>query len=101
MELCAVTESQGMIPMTWLKNTAVQEYVGVLVEHFEYVQGSFDHGVILQATDEQEYLILEGHHLIPFLRQRVRIAGRLHDLEGRKSLEVLEIRPIQLNGTLQ
>ena len=87
--------------MARLNNTTVHEYVGVLVEVLEEVQGPLGGGIILQATDEQEYVIIEGHHLIPFLRQRVRIAGRLYKMGEKKSLEVLEINQIQLNGTLQ
>jgi len=87
--------------MERLNNTNIQEYVGVLVEVIEEVQGPIGGGIILQATDEQEYVIIEGHHLVPFLRQRVRIAGRLHKVGEKKSLEVLEINQIQLNGTLQ
>jgi hypothetical protein len=91
----------GFTPMTWLKNKTVQEYVGVLVEVPEGPEGSPGKGVILQATDEEEYMMLEGHHLTPFLRQRVRIAGRLHDVEGKKALEALEVKPIQLTGILK
>ncbi len=87
--------------MTWHKNTTVQEYVGVLIEVLEDVQGSLSPGIILQATDEEEYFILQNDQLSPFLRQRVRIAGRLHKMGEKKSLEVLEINQIQLNGTLQ
>lgn len=87
--------------MASLNNTTVHEYFGVLVEVLEEVQGQLGGGIILQATDEQEYVILDGYHMIPFLRQRVRIAGRLHQIGKKKSLEVLEINQIQLNGTLQ
>ena len=87
--------------MTWHKSTTVQEYVGVLVDVLEDVQGSLDPVIILQATDEEEYFILQNDQLTPFLSQLVRIVVRINKIKKKKSLEVLEINPIQLNGTIQ
>jgi hypothetical protein len=86
--------------MKWLKTNNVHEYVGVLVEVPDDPERQGVKRIILQATDEQEYPVLESHHLNRFLRQRVRIAAKLHEVKGKKVLEVLDVSPIELTGTL-
>jgi hypothetical protein len=87
--------------MEKIKGDELREYIGVLIELIETRDGSMTPCIMLQTTDEKEYRIIEG--LIPsrFLRQRVRIIGRLHLIQGEKTLEILQVTPVELSGSLQ
>ncbi|HKK90663.1 MAG TPA: DUF5818 domain-containing protein [Desulfobacteraceae bacterium] len=87
--------------MEKIKGGELQEYIGVLIELFEMRDGSMTPCIMLQTTDEKEYRIIEGQDPSRFLRQRVRIIGRLHLTEGEKVLEILQVTPVELSGSLQ
>lgn len=87
--------------MEKIKGDELREYIGVLIEFFETGDGSMTPCIMLQTTDEKEYRILEGQDPRRFLRQRVRIIGRLHLVEGEKNLEILQVTPVELSGSLQ
>lgn len=87
--------------MEKIKGSDIQEYIGVLIELFETRDGSMIPCIMLQTTDEEEYRIIEGQDPSRFLRQRVRIIGRLHLTDGEKILEILEVNPVELSWSLQ
>ena len=82
----------------------LREYTGVLIEEAKPQNGDILSRIILQGTDEQEYPInegqayrsMEGRNLNRFLRRRVRIIGRLHLAEGKKSLDILHIKHLEI-----
>jgi hypothetical protein len=83
------------------RNTEVREFIGVLVEDIERNGNRIPVHILLQSTDEEEYHFLDEAPLRAFLRQRVRILGTLHVDQGKKVLEVLQINPVQLTGSLE
>ena len=83
----------------------LREYTGVLIEEAKPQNGNMRSRIILQGTDEHEYRInegqayrfMEGRNLYRFLRRRVRIIGRLHQTEGKKSLDILHIKHLEID----
>ncbi len=84
----------------------LREYTGVLIEEAKPQNCCIRSRIILQGTDEQEYPInegqtyrfMEGRNLNRFLRRRVQIIGRLHQAEGKKSLDILHIKYLEIEG---
>ena len=82
-----------------------REYTGVLIEEAKPQNGAIRSRIILQGTDEQEYRInegqayrsMEGRNLFRFLRRRVRIIGRLNEMKGTKTLDILHIKHLEID----
>ncbi len=84
-----------------IQSTEVREFIGVLVEDTEMNGNRIYVHILLQSTDEEEYHFFDEAPLKAFIRQRVRILGRLHLAQKKKILEVLQISPVLPTGSLE
>jgi hypothetical protein len=88
--------------MNMTQKKTVQEYMGVLVEEASPLNNFIRSRIILKGLDKEEYQIqegqayrfMEGRNLNRFLKKHVRIIGKQHQVEGKKFLEVLHIKPV-------